>query len=780
MTLRNAFAGLATEPTLGAVQTALEALKTPLTENGALSVGNAGVKFHDGFSLGAVNPAVWDETWINQGNGVVTFGGDAVGSSYLRVTLDPYLAGSEYRLTTKQSFEFPLRFSYGLSMALRTLGQECSLELVGCDENGVVQENTAVAAVPIAGGSIVVSSNVGTINFTDPHPFKGGDRIVLIGNTSSLLNIGPVAVTVVTNKQITVPLVVGNGTYTANGYVVWADPFAYAKNGVGLMAETAPAAQMQFSARRNGAAARSTTTTVVTTAAQQINTSPYSDSFASAGDNEIVATMEEATCYSRTSESLGSVASTSRYTQGIPDEEFRYKLRLRYKQLPNFSRILGRVLSYTKTGTTTATLVLDRPHGLQSGNYVQVYGARDQTNFPNITTQSVVTVVDPTTITLPIGTASTAASAGGVVVLINGSVAHPGSLNCAIQSIQRTDNVLTVNLNTTAPTVLPGNSIWLAGLDGAGAAYDGRYKLLRQTGTVYELESVGTNFGAITCGGACINANDVRLHYVRALEYTRHLVEIAQARGGADTSRALSVYGLLSVNAHNVGVPLNPNTLVTDVASAALTTTTTTAAIQPSVTIGAVSQNYSVVVSAVSGTNPTFDVVVEESDDTGLNWWPVYQFPRITATGAYRSPIMPLTGNRVRYAQTIGGTSPSFTRVINRLQSQRPSPLLRQWFDRNLVLNTLNSTTPTWTTDGCVDYNLLISMGAATTPPVLVLEATEGGLVWDQIGANITPTANSQTRVQVLNIHARSMRLRVAGAGVGATLNYVLLRGMGR
>lgn len=77
-------------------------------------------------------------------------------------------------------------------------------------------------------------------------------------------------------------------------------------------------------------------------------------------------------------------------------------------------------------------------------------------------------------------------------------------------------------------------------------------------------------------------------------------------------------------------------------------------------------------VTVVSGTGtPTMTVAVQESADAGTNWYTVYTFPGITATGSYVSPVIPLTGNRVRYVQTISGSSPSFTRAINRLQSSQ-------------------------------------------------------------------------------------------------------------
>lgn len=138
---------------------------------------------------------------------------------------------------------------------------------------------------------------------------------------------------------------------------------------------------------------------------------------------------------------------------------------------------------------------------------------------------------------------------------------------------------------------------------------------------------------------------------------------------------------LAAVTSANLGIP----TAIADVVSAALTTTTTTAAFTPTFGISYVVQ---IPVAVVSGTSPTLDVGVEESPDGTANWMRVYDFPRITATGSYTSPPLPFTGNRVRYVQTVGGTTPSFTRAINRLQLSSPASMLR----RQTMLNAQTTT----------------------------------------------------------------------------------------
>jgi hypothetical protein len=117
-----------------------------------------------------------------------------------------------------------------------------------------------------------------------------------------------------------------------------------------------------------------------------------------------------------------------------------------------------------------------------------------------------------------------------------------------------------------------------------------------------------------------------------------------------------------------------------DVASAAITTSATTATVQPT---WGVSQFFSVVVTAVSGTAPTYGVAVQESPDGGTTWLDVYTFPVIIAIGTYTSPLIAQSGRLYRYVQTVAGiTTPSFTRTINRLMSNvqaQPYPgVLRQ------------------------------------------------------------------------------------------------------
>ena len=140
---------------------------------------------------------------------------------------------------------------------------------------------------------------------------------------------------------------------------------------------------------------------------------------------------------------------------------------------------------------------------------------------------------------------------------------------------------------------------------------------------------------------------------------------------------------------------------------------------------------------------------------------------------------MRLTGNRVRYVQTVGGTTPSFTRAINRLQSSTSNEAVRQMIDRSITLTTLNSTTPNLDSrDAGNRIQLVVNIGAVTTTaPVLQLEGSEdNGASWYAIGTPLTAVASSTVQSAVNDCNAALLRARVSTAGVGVTPGYVMIK----
>jgi hypothetical protein len=106
-------------------------------------------------------------------------------------------------------------------------------------------------------------------------------------------------------------------------------------------------------------------------------------------------------------------------------------------------------------------------------------------------------------------------------------------------------------------------------------------------------------------------------------------------------------------------------TAIIDVASSVIIGTATSLASSPT---WGVSQVFTLSVTAVSGTLPTLDITIQESVDGGT-WNNIYVFPTASSVTTLMSPLLTIAGRYYRYVQTVGGTTPSFTRSILRNQS---------------------------------------------------------------------------------------------------------------
>jgi hypothetical protein len=758
----------------------------PLTENGALGVGNGMIKFRDGFAslnlLEGPDSNIWDTTIVNQGSSFIGRGGNTLGAAYMNMSMCPLTANSEIKMVSKQAYKFPFRYMFLPSFSQRKWGEEFEISFVGVDENGDIETLTPKGDIAIT-GSIVANTNVITVTTLAPHGLQAGDRVIIANAPDGRVNTIPTAIaTVPDDYTVTLPLNISNGTYTniSGAVIKWCDHSSYSKNAGGFVFENTTATNGTFFSRRNGFNTRYLNTTVSSITGSQLSQSAHSDSFNAASRFELYVNQEEFVHSSRAADSINSGSGINKFTQGLPDEEKSYKIMVRAKVLETVSRPIARIVSISKVGTTQATITTDVPHNLVVGSFVQIFGVRDTVNFPNLVTQTVVaTVPSSTTFTLAIGSASTATATGGCVILVNAGVQNPSMNNVVFQSISRTSNIMAVVFNATPSTTpAPGSWVNIYGCDATSLGlYDGVYQFLRASGSTYFLRSVGANFGSINCSGVLIQRTDFRLHAVSMIEHTRLMVDIAGQQGMADSSKTLPVVPvslptLASLTSCNIAAPGS----IQDQVSAAITSTTTSSAYSPN---NGMSQNFMINVSAVTGTNPTMDLRIEESDDNGTNWFPVYDFPRITAVGVYRSPTVVLKGTRIRYVQTIGGTSPSFTRVYTRLQTHFNAPLLRQYIDRAIVLSTLNSTTATYYIEGSDSIFANVRCGAQTTAAAVAFEFSDDGTNWATDSVTANTVANSIVTVKTVCPQWRFARLKVNAAGTGITLGEVTIKSRG-
>jgi len=757
--------------------------------NKKVIVGNAKEKFRDGFVsyVTGPDPSVYDIVDTSSGNFIVNTGGNAVGSSYVRISMDPINPSGSYSFTTKQTFQFPFNYGVGISASQRVNGQEFAMEFVGVDVDNTVQTNIPVADVAITGATISIASNVGTVTATN-HGLKGGDRIIITGCADSAMNVGPVQVaSVLSSSQFTVSITIADASYSSVGGIIKrADPTDNAKNVGALLFDGTTTTTAQFVTRRNGDSPRQLASTIATTTAAQTSTSPYTDAFNTNSVHELTPKVDSLYYRSFQADSRSAgISGSNRYSQSVPDEEYYYKLRIRAKNHANFNVPVAKIASIAKTGTTTATVTTASAHGLTSADRVAIWGVRDLTSFPNLTARTSITVLNATQFTIVIGAALTITDTnGGVVVKMNGNsldLTASGYFGQSIQSISRTANEMTVVGNTTWTTPLPGEYVHIYGVNAAASAYEGAYKVLRVNTTSLILESTGADFGSITTGGAVIRRTDVRVHFMRCLSHTRLETEIVGGRGDtSDLNDSVPIVGTVSVNSQTSQTSTALITAsdwsgnqTTDVTSAALTTTTTTSAITPHY-IGQKSFAFQFVVTSVTGTSPTLDMSIEESLDAGTNWDRIYDMPRITAAGSYTTPRLKPNGNRIRYVQTVTGTSPSFTRAVNRLTYSTDELYKYRFIDRTIAPNTLNSTTPARKTEGATSLQVVISSGAVTTSAAtFTIEGSMDNLIWYSVGTTMSPAANTAASQTIARELSRFIRVKVTTAGVGQTLNYV-------
>jgi len=756
------------------------------TPKGALAVGNSLSKFRDAFVLGAPDLTVWDQSFVNQGTTFVTRGGEANGSSYLKISMCPFTAGSEYYLTSKELFKFPLNFGFGFSASSRPRQNNLLIGLAGVDSNSNVQYVTPKADVALP-STVTVASLIITINFATNHSFKGGDRVSLYGNGDNRLNIGPVTVSVITEKQITIPTTLGNATYTAGGFIRFDDPVADLYNGALVYtADQTLTTSYNTSARRNGASFRTSVIGGTSSQATTSGSSNFTESYTSSNMFEVIPTPDDTLFTLRAPDAVSSPGTPVRFSQGSPDDTINYKIFIAAKNNIRMPRPIARIVSAVKSGSNGVTYTTDVPHNLNLNSRITIYGVRDAANFPNLTSPvSPTTIINSTQFIVPVGTSATASSAGGRVDLCEGGDNVDSANFPSVQSISRTDNVMTITLVTTVSGLSQGETIHLYGCDATSMGlYDGAYLVRRFFGSTIMVDSVGANFSSINCGGAILRRLDYRIHFVRVNDYARTAVEIT-GNTSSDAQRSIPVVQTGTATVSVSGTPsviisgqptFNLNTPIQNLVHNGTVTSNSNSA--SSIPLG-VSVSFQLNIGVVSGTNPTMDVTVQESFDAGITWLNIYAFPRVTSTNVVQSPTFPCNGNRYRVTFIVGGTTPSFSTGVNMMTAPTPSNnFMRNVYDRVIAVNTLSSTSQVISAYNATIAQLSINMGAiTTTAPAIQLQASvDNSSTWFNIGTPLTAVANSTVNTVVSNLSVDAIRAIVTTAGSGATLNYIQLR----
>lgn len=215
------------------------------------------------------------------------------------------------------------------------------------------------------------------------------------------------------------------------------------------------------------------------------------------------------------------------------------------------------------------------------------------------------------------------------------------------------------------------------------------------------------------------------------------------------------------------------NSTSTVIGASAITTNTTTAGVQ----IGnfACFQFY-LNVTAVSGTNPTYDVKIQQSSNN-TNWVDFYTFPTITSAGYHTTPMLLREFTHYRVVQTVGGTTPSFTRNMVIATGQVTVARFFSFLDKTINPNA-TSNTPTYQVEGTRMITVTQSSSAgATVNPVLTLQVSEDGTNWIDTPCTLTcaPSTNTSNYIDIEAGH-RYARLATTTAGTGAVLKFVTIK----
>lgn len=530
---------------------------------------NINTKFREAFEN--YTPGVeWNQTLADAD--IIQVDGNTGGASYLVISKNPLVQDTASSVETITTFDFPLDISLGLSRSQAALGTEFAVEMVDTGTPLTPPPDLAIA-------TIQQTTTTLTINTVLPHGLVIGKRFQISGVDDSRLNYPALVVSAIPSPtQIlatagpagTIPSL-SVGPY-ATGTVSFRSALGYAENGTSMIFENASATQASFYVRSeagdanpSGTLAGSHVITVGTTASAALVNSAFSYAWTPTTEYRLSALVDRVQWHDSGVDSTGQTTNRFNKTQIVPNIGRSYKLRVRATNNKALTVPVAKIVSITKAGSTTWTVVTDVAHGLTTTSYIAIYGNRDATNFPNLTAPTVVSsIVSPTSFTV-VSTTGTAVGYGGTVYQVHGGnlPSALGAITQVVQSISRTSNILTVNGSASWSGLSIGDYINIHGcrdaLDGSDVVVDGPYKVQSTAGSVMLLEPIGTaptgaDIALVNCGGAVIKRTDLRISFVRIIDFERLRVE-SLARPSADTASSMPVVVGNSLSISSITMP---------------------------------------------------------------------------------------------------------------------------------------------------------------------------------------------------------------------------------
>lgn len=526
---------------------------------------NITTEFRDSFDSYVPNSGNWAEV---KGSGdLIYVDGNTASASYLVISKDPLRAGTESRITSTATFMLPIEASIGLSLSQRTLGQEFSVEFIDTQDPFAALSDLEISSITQSTTTLTITTVLNN-NMTVGMCFGIRDCSNQLANYPALVVasvISPTQFTATAGPGGTIPSQTITNPAGAKGFIYFRERLGRAQNGISEIFENVTVSNASFYIRSkssdvlpSGTVAGNHSTSISTSASTSIVSGAYAYAFSPSTEFKYLIQTDRAQWADVTVDSLSQATSRLVRTQVCLDPKVSYKLRFRCVNNKSLTVPNAQIVSAAKTGTTTATVITDVPHGLTTGDQIVAYGTRDQTNFANLATATAVTVVDSTTFTITWGAAVTSTTYGGYIAKVQG-----GNLMSALGAIAQTAQaaVLTTLSDGTRQLTLTGSAAW-AGLTigdlvniigvrdnitGVSIGVDGAWKVANFSTTTLVLVlpyansmSLPADFASVNCGGGVVKRTDLRISFVRVTDYERERVEMI-SRPASDMAAAAPV-----------------------------------------------------------------------------------------------------------------------------------------------------------------------------------------------------------------------------------------------
>ena len=664
----------------------------------ATNISNKDRDNFERYSPSSSGGTVWNE--VKGAGDIIMADGNTAGASYLVISKDPLSESTESKITTIAEYHMPMDLAVGLSRSYAALGVEFAVEVVDSDVLSTPDNLTAT--------SIQQTTTVLSVTTSTEHGLVVGKRISVSGCSDSRLNYPSLVVaTVPTSTTFTCTAGPG-GTIPSQsvGPVTGTISFRYslglATNGTSMIFENATATNASFYIRSeagdalpSGAIAGNHSITTGSTAPIALVNAANSYAWSPTTEFNLSQQIDRLQWMDGGVDATTQKNNRVNRTQVVPSHLAKYRLRFRATNNKSLSIPVAKIVSITKSGSTTWTVITDAAHGLTVSDFINIYGNRDTVNFPNLTTATVVnSIIDATTFTVISGT-GTAVGFGGTVYRVQGGnlPSALGVISMVVQTVSRTSNIVTAVCSASVTGVSIGDYINLHGCResaaGADIGLDGPYKIRDIATTTLTLEPIGTaptgvDVVSTNCGGAIIKRCDLRISYRRAWDYERLRVE-ALARPTADIASAFPVVlqgGTTAVTSTNLSTniaQIGGNTVTTAGVNGVLAVGGTAAA--GSAASGQPVQVGIVAATAIQTARTAGQIVIPASDKIGRTVSASQQIrdlntmaPMVTLTSTTETTVVAAvasifndakaflitntsaTASRVDFRDTIGGT----------------------------------------------------------------------------------------------------------------------------